>query len=78
MNPKIESTGIHEGKTPLDLAKQHRETIDLLRKHGGKTREELKAGESVAEAAKPESSKVKTPGISIHEAATTDCSAPVG
>ena len=38
------------GKTPLDLAitsilfpKGHPETIDLLRKHGGKTGEELKA-----------------------------------
>ena len=33
------------GKTPLDWAiKQlHPETADLLRKHGGKTREELKA-----------------------------------
>ena len=43
LNPKIESAGIHKGKTPLDLAKQHRETIDLLRKHGGKTGEELKS-----------------------------------
>ena len=48
-----------------------------FQKYGGKTAKELKAGESVAEAAKPESPKVKTPGISIHEAATTECSAPV-
>jgi len=30
-----------DGITPLDLA--HGETADLLRKHGGKTGEELKA-----------------------------------
>ena len=32
-------------KTPLDLARlrDNREAIDLLRKHGGKTGEELKA-----------------------------------
>jgi ankyrin repeat protein len=34
-----------DGKTPLDLAIKRRriETADLLRKHGGKTGEELKA-----------------------------------
>ena len=32
-----------EGKTPLDLALLLPETADLLRKHGGKTGEELKA-----------------------------------
>ena len=32
-----------EGKTPLDRAKYKPETADLLRKHGGKTRKELKA-----------------------------------
>ena len=31
------------GYTPLDVAKRHPETADLLRKHGGKTGEELKA-----------------------------------
>jgi len=31
------------GKTPLDAARFHLETADLLRKHGGKTGEELKA-----------------------------------
>ena len=31
-----------EGNTPLDKAKRHPETADLLRKHGGKTGEELK------------------------------------
>jgi ankyrin repeat protein len=33
------------GRTPLDLAiqKSRTETADLLRKHGGKTGEELKA-----------------------------------
>ena len=32
-----------KGKTPLDLAKRHPELTDLLRKHGGKADEELKA-----------------------------------
>jgi len=32
-----------DGKTPLDWAKYQPETADLLRKHGGKTGEELKA-----------------------------------
>ena len=32
-----------EGWTPLDIAIQQKETADLLRKHGGKTGEELKA-----------------------------------
>jgi len=31
------------GETPLDSARFHTETADLLRKHGGKTGEELKA-----------------------------------
>jgi ankyrin repeat protein len=31
------------GETPLDQAKRHPETANLLRKHGGKTGEELKA-----------------------------------
>ena len=34
-----------EGNTPLDKAKRHPELADLLRKHGGKTGEELKAEE---------------------------------
>ncbi|MDB4808152.1 ankyrin repeat domain-containing protein [Verrucomicrobia bacterium] len=35
----------NNGRTPLDLAelRAHKETADLLRKHGGKTGEELKA-----------------------------------
>jgi len=34
-----------EGQTPLDWAEEekHKEIADLLRKHGGKTSEELKA-----------------------------------
>ena len=34
-----------EGQTPLDWAEEekHKEIADLLRKHGGKTGEELKA-----------------------------------
>ena len=38
VNAKME-----DGDTPLDLAKGHPEIADLLRKHGGKTGEELKA-----------------------------------
>ena len=35
----------NDGDTPLDFAiwRNHTETADLLRKHGGKTGEELKA-----------------------------------
>jgi ankyrin repeat protein len=33
---------VNGGETPLDRAKRHPETADLLRKHGGKTGEELK------------------------------------
>ena len=35
----------NDGRTPLDMAieRDHPETADLLRKHGGKTGEELKA-----------------------------------
>ena len=47
----LESLGINpnvttkEGKTPLDFAIRNEQTeiADLLRKHGGKTGEELKA-----------------------------------
>ncbi len=44
VNTKIE-VGDYKGQTPLDGATQwnHPETADLLRKHGGKTAEELKA-----------------------------------
>ena len=44
MNAKRES-GDFEGETPLDNAIKYKrtETADLLRKHGGKTGEELKA-----------------------------------
>jgi ankyrin repeat protein len=42
MNTIIVS-GWNQGKTPLDMAKRHTETTNLLRKHGGKTGEELKA-----------------------------------
>ena len=44
VNTKIE-VGDYIGLTPLDGAIQwnHPETADLLRKHGGKTAEELKA-----------------------------------
>ena len=38
-------SGQHQGKTPLDLAilMNEKETADLLRKHGGKTKKELEA-----------------------------------
>ena len=44
MNAKIEA-GKLKDKTPLDSAElgKHPETADLLRKHGGKTGEELEA-----------------------------------
>ena len=39
------NAGDKDGKTPLDLATKEKktETADFLRKHGGKTSEELKA-----------------------------------
>ena len=44
VNAKTEG-GVFSGRTPLDLAWLTRQTktADLLRKHGGKTAEELKA-----------------------------------
>ena len=41
----VNAKAAKEGGTPLDLAilDKHTETADLLRKHGGKTGEELKA-----------------------------------
>ena len=44
VNTKIE-VGDYKGQTPLDatIEFRHPETADLLRKHGGKTGEELKA-----------------------------------
>tara|TARA_B000000460_G_scaffold233697_1_gene193609 strand:+ start:637 stop:762 length:126 start_codon:yes stop_codon:yes gene_type:complete len=32
-----------DGDTPLDVAERYTEIADLLRKHGGKTKKELKA-----------------------------------
>jgi ankyrin repeat protein len=55
--------------TPLDGAKNKPEIADLLRKHGGKTAEELNGGEPVAEAAKPEPPTAQTRQILIHNAA---------
>ena len=45
VDAKVVGSGPHKGKTPLDAANEtnHPETADLLRKHGGKTGEELKA-----------------------------------
>jgi ankyrin repeat protein len=44
VNPKL-NDGPHNGKTPLDAANEtnHPEVADLLREHGGKTADELKA-----------------------------------
>jgi ankyrin repeat protein len=45
LNAKIESAGILKGYTPLDVADEFNlpELASILRKHGGKTSEELKA-----------------------------------
>ena len=45
LNAKIESAGILKGYTPLDVAEEFNlpELASILRKHGGKTGEELKA-----------------------------------
>jgi len=61
------------GKTPLDWAVEHDkpETSDLLRKHGGKTSEELKAEESIHDAAR----FGITEAIKQHLAAGTDVNA---
>ena len=66
----------NNGYTPLNVTFQLQrtypelsETADLLRKHGGKTGEELEGGEPVAEAAKPEPPTGKAPDIDIHFAA---------
>ena len=66
-----------DGDTPLDqafgsleyLGGDCTEQFYLLRKHGAKMAEELKAAEPVAEAAKPEPPTAKVPDISIHKAA---------
>ena len=44
VNARVEAVQL-KGKTPLNLAitGKHKETADLIRKHGGKTGEELKA-----------------------------------
>ena len=53
LNPRI-LFGRLQGMTPLDLAiwKKQTETVELLRKHGGKTGDWLKAGDSIHIAAK--------------------------
>ena len=45
VNAKLVGGGPHKGKTPLDAPNEtnHPGITDLLRKHGGKTGEELKA-----------------------------------
>jgi len=62
-----------DDSTPLDWAISNDETeiANILRKHGGKTGEELKTAEPVAEAATSEPPTVKAPDISIHKAART-------
>ena len=37
------NAAMKNGRTALDMTKRHPEIADLLRKHGGKTGEELKA-----------------------------------
>jgi len=65
----------NSGETPLDWAIKYKRTelADLLRKHGGKTGEELKAAGKptapVAEAASPEPPTAKAPDLSILDAA---------
>jgi ankyrin repeat protein len=61
------------GNTPLDFAVEHDkpETSDLLRKHGGKTVKELKAEESIHDAAR----FGITEAIKQHLAAGTDVNA---
>ena len=73
---------IYYGETPLDSALSvweddspevkaaKKKTAKLLRKHGGKTRKELKTAEPVVEAAKPKPPTAKAPDISIHVAAS--------
>ena len=62
--------------TPLDKAieKNRDETAGLLRKHGGKTVEELEdegnRTDQIAVVTQPEPQTAKTPDISIHEAAS--------
>ena len=59
-------------KTPLDWAitGKSSETAAFLQKHGGKTAEELKNAEPVAEAKKPELTTAIPPDISLLNAAT--------
>ena len=66
---EVDSSEITAVQTPLDCAVDHPEIAALLRKHGGKTGEELKPAEPVAEASQPEPSTAKAPDISIHKAA---------
>ena len=62
-----------DGKTPLDWNPSNKKKAELLRKHGGKTGEELiaelKPAETVTEALNPETPIGKAPDISIHVAA---------
>jgi len=51
VNAKVVS-GALQGKTPLDIAKRHPELAAFLRKHGGKTGEELKTEASVGQITK--------------------------
>ncbi|MDP6527192.1 MAG: hypothetical protein QGH15_23775, partial [Kiritimatiellia bacterium] len=75
VNVKSNVRGVNTNKTPLDWAikQKHAEIADLLRKHGGKTGEELKAVDKaikpVAESAQPEPPTGKTPDASLWEAA---------
>jgi len=78
MNAKDKGLGLVFANTPLDYAvdEGYTDIAALLRKHGGKTAEELKAAgkptEPVAEAAKPEPPSAKAPYISIQDAVFTE------
>ena len=73
VNAKKVSDDPHKGKTPLNAANEenHAEIANLIRKHGGKTREELEGGEPVAETSQPEPPTAEASDISIHDAAGT-------
>ena len=62
MNAKDE-----DGETPLDMAIGRPQIPNLLRKHGGKTKKELKASEPVAETSQPETPTAKTPDALFEE-----------
>ena len=70
----IYSAAIHQNRAEHEEQQENLQQsldgfFDLLRKHGGKTGEELKGGEPVAEATQSEPPTAEAPDISIHDAA---------